>query len=119
MYYYSSGRFTIMKKQFLLAFYLFIPFQVMAIDDDSVYGWGAWAKGVEPAAGPVHRVTPPPAIKPDINFRPNENSAFLREAASVNRPAFRPAPDAAIGAIQLPNIVITTSDTPTTSRDQF
>lgn len=108
-----------MKKQFLLAIYLFLPFQVMAIDNDSVYGWGAWAEGIKPAAGPAHRVTPPPAKNPDINFRPNENSAFLREAAVTNRTAFTPAPDAVLGAAQLPNIVITTSDTPTTSRDQF
>ena len=69
-----------MKKQYLLSLILFLPFQVMSSDNDSVYDWGTWAKGIKPAAGPAARVTPPPAQRPEINFRPNENSAFLRDA---------------------------------------
>jgi len=98
----------------LLTFSLLLP-QISLADTDSVYSWGAWQSGIKPAAGPAARVTPPPAQQPDISFRPNENSAFLREAA----PTVRPAPPAVASAPQVPNVVITTSSTPTTPRDQF
>ena len=104
-----------MNKICLLALALFLPAQAMAVEQDSVYTWGAWAEGIQPAAGPVAQITPPPAEQPDVNFRPNENSAFLREASI----AFRPAPPAPGGGAQLPGIVIAPSTTVTTPRDQF
>jgi len=75
-----------MMKQIYFVLAALISTQAIAADKDSVYTWGAWAEGLKPAAGPVARVTPPPAQKPDVNFRPNENSAFLREAAPIRRP---------------------------------
>jgi len=72
-----------MKKIYLLALAAMLPAQTMAVENDSVYAWGAWEEGIQPAAGPVARITPPPAQKPDVNFRPNENSAFLREAVQI------------------------------------
>lgn len=99
-----------MKKAYLLTLALLLPVQSMAIEQDSVYTWGQWANGVKPAAGPVAKVTPPPAQTPDVNFRANESSAFLREATAT----FRPAPPVTPSAPQLPGIVIAPSDTPTT-----
>ncbi|MCW9047599.1 MAG: hypothetical protein OQK46_05915 [Gammaproteobacteria bacterium] len=99
-----------MKKTYLLTFAIFLSTQAMAVEQDSVYTWGAWAEGIQPAAGPVAKVTPPPAQTPNINFRPNENSAFLREAAIV----FRVAPPVITGAAQVPNVVIAPSSVPTT-----
>ncbi|MCW8935883.1 MAG: hypothetical protein OQK98_14260 [Gammaproteobacteria bacterium] len=79
-----------MKKAYLLTFAVLLSTQAMAAEEDSVYTWGAWAEGIQPAAGPVARVTPPPAQTPNINFRPNENSAFLREASTQARFATAP-----------------------------
>lgn len=77
-----------MKKIYLLALpALLLSSQAIGVEHDSVYTWGAWAQGIKPAAGPVASVTPAPAQKTDINFRPNENDAFLREATNI------PAPD--------------------------
>jgi len=70
-----------MKKTYLILFAVFLSTQAMAVEEDSVYTWGAWAEGIQPAAGPVARVTPPPVKTPNVNFRPNENAAFLREAS--------------------------------------
>ena len=69
-----------MNKTYLLTFALLLPIQAIAIEQDSVYTWGQWSESLQPAAGPAARVTPPPAKTPNVNFRPNENSAFLREA---------------------------------------
>ena len=99
-----------MKKTYLASLALLLSTQAMAVEQDSVYTWGEWAEGIQPAAGPVAKVTPPPAKTPNINFRPNENSAFLREAAI----SFRAAPPVAPGAAQIPNIVIAPSSVPTT-----
>lgn len=51
---------------------------------DSVYEWGAWELGLEPAAGgPAPSSNQALAVRgPGVNFRPNENSAF----APVTRP---------------------------------
>ena len=56
---------------------------------DSVYGWGAWELGLEPAAG-----GPPPspgralaAMEANVQFRPNENSAFSPDTRPVQIPA--------------------------------
>ena len=62
------------------------------------------AEGIQPAAGPVAKVTPPPAQTPNINFRPNENAAFLREAVV----SIRTAPAVSPSAPQLPSVVIVT-----------
>ena len=93
-----------------------LPAKAIALDQDSVYAWGKWAQGIQPAAGPEAKVTPPPAKTPNINFRPNENSAFLREAASI---AFRPAPPVTPDAPQVPNIIIAPTDTPTTPANRL
>ncbi|MDH5570669.1 MAG: hypothetical protein OEY89_02825 [Gammaproteobacteria bacterium] len=61
----------------LLLLALLLPLQSFA-GNDSVYEWGQWSQGIQPAAGGIQSVTPPPAYKPDVSFRPNENSAFLR-----------------------------------------
>lgn len=98
-----------MKKTILFTFAILLPIQAMAIEQDSVYTWGEWAEGIQPAAGPVAQVTPPPAQTPDVNFRPNENSAFLREATL----SFR-TPAASIGgAPQVPGITVTSISTRT------
>jgi len=101
-----------MKKTYLASLALLLSTQTMAVEQDSVYTWGEWAEGIQPAAGPVAKVTPPPAKTPNINFRPNENSAFLREAALGI--SFRAAPPVTPGAAQIPNIVIAPSSVPTT-----
>lgn len=51
---------------------------------DSVYEWGAWELGLEPAAGdPAPSSNQPLAVRgPGVKFRPNENSAF----SPVTRP---------------------------------
>ncbi len=72
-----------MKKAYLISLALLLPVQAIAVEKDSVYTWGDWSQGLKPAAGPVARVTPPPAKTPDVNFRANENAAFLREAVSA------------------------------------
>ncbi len=105
------------KNLYLLALALLLPFQAIAVDQDSVYTWGKWAEGLQPAAGPVAQVTPPPAQIPNINFRPNEAAAFSREAAQ--NIVFRPAPPVTPTAPQVPNIVIAPVDTPTTPVNQF
>lgn len=70
-----------MKIHYFLFFSFLLSASAHADQKDSVYSWGEWQNGIKPAAGgPAARVTPPPAQRPDINFRPNENSAFLREA---------------------------------------
>jgi len=105
-----------MKKTYLISLAVLLSTQAMAVEQDSVYTWGEWAEGIQPAAGPVAKVTPPPAQTPNVNFRPNENSAFLREAVATN---FRPAPPAAVGAPQVPTIVIAPSNTVTTPVNQL
>lgn len=94
-------------KKLLLGFAVIFPFQLFAADD-SVYSWGAWAEGIKPAAGPVASITPAPAQKPQVNFRPNENSAFARNHRPVvaTPPQIIATPAAPVGgANQLPNIV--------------
>ena len=100
-----------MKKTYLASLALLLSTQTMAVEQDSVYTWGEWAEGIQPAAGPVAKVTPPPAQTPNVNFRPNENSAFLREAALTFR-----APAAPItGAPQISGITVTPVSTPAIS----
>ena len=104
-------------KTLLLGLALFVPFQLVAAEDDSVYSWGAWSQGIKPAAGVVARVTPAPVEQPKVSFRPNENSAFSREVVTIDTPAIdvqlpTPAAPAAPGAPQLPNIVTVPAGTP-------
>jgi len=101
-----------MKSVYLLTLALLLPVQAMAVEKDSVYTWGTWAEGIKPAAGPVVKVTPPPAQTPDVNFRANETSAFLREAVAVIRV---PAPPVVPSAPQVSGVTITSVDTPTGS----
>jgi len=100
-----------MKNAYILTLALLLPIQSMAAEKDSVYTWGQWANGVKPAAGPVAKVTPPPAQTPDVNFRANESTAFLREAVAVIRV---PAPPVLSNAPQVPGVTITPISTPTT-----
>ena len=79
-----------MKSVYLLTLALLLPIQAMAVEKDSVYIWGTWAEGIKPAAGPVAKVTPPPAQTPDVNFRANETSAFLREAVRLFASSLHP-----------------------------
>ena len=97
-----------MKKIYLISLAALLSTQAMAVEQDSVYTWGEWAEGIQPAAGPVARVTPPPAQTPNVNFRPNENSAFLREAALTQRIPAAPVS----GAPQISGISVTTISTP-------
>jgi len=87
-----------------------ISTQSMAVEKDSVYTWGAWAEGLKPAAGPVARVTPPPAEKTDVLFRPNENAAFLREAVPFRTPNIITG----VGNIDTSRPIIVTPPTPVT-----
>ncbi len=106
-----------MTKFYFLSFLLMFTAQVAATetdaDDDiitdSVYIWGDWENGLKPAAGFSAKATPPPAKTPNINFRPNENSELVREAAST---VFPRAPSVN-GAPQLPNVGIAPINTPT------
>ncbi len=66
-----------MTKPILLAAAALFSTQLFAAD--SVYSWGDWSQGVKPAAGSIAQVTPPPAEKPQVSFRPNENRALTRE----------------------------------------
>lgn len=101
-------------KKMLLGFAVIIPFQLNAADEDSVYSWGNWSQGIQPAAGAVAQITPAPVDRPQVNFRPNENSAFARRELQVvdtpppaaatpiiptggERPAGSPAPTARPG----------------------
>ncbi len=59
---------------------------------DSVYSWGSWSQGIKPAAGPVASVTPPPAQKPQVNFRPNEAPNLTRTTVQIQPPAPVPVP---------------------------
>jgi len=85
----SKLRFTM--KTLLLGLALLVPFQLLAAEDDSVYSWGSWAQGIQPAAGAVAGLTPAPVEQPQVNFRPNENSAFSRRALQLV-PTPPPAP---------------------------
>jgi len=109
-------RHTTMNKAYILALAVILPSYAIAADTDSIHTWGAWAQNIQPAAGPVARVTPAPVIQPKVNFRPNENSAFTRTstvpAASVVVSV--PAP-AVAGVAQIPGITIAPVDAPVIS----
>ena len=87
-----------MNKAYILALAITLPSSAIAADTDSVHTWGAWAQNIQPAAGPIARVTPAPVIQPKVNFRPNENQAFTRSISSL------PAPDAVITPPEIPVI---------------
>lgn len=102
-----------MKYRYILAFALVLATQANAANKDSVYSWGAWTQNIQPAAGPALPVTPTAVTPTEVNFRPNENSAFNR-AAPVEVVVTLPIPAPAVipEAPQLPNIVIVPSSTP-------
>jgi hypothetical protein len=61
---------------------------------DSVYGWGSWELGVEPAAGgpvalPNNAINNRPA---NVHFRPNDNSVYALEKRSVVTVSQNPTP---------------------------
>jgi hypothetical protein len=73
-----------MKKLFLGLALLF-PLQALSADD-SVYTWGTWSQGIQPAAGPAaNAATPAPVQLSKVNIRPNENSAFNRVPSETER----------------------------------
>ena len=74
-------------KKLLCSIVLLLPLTAQA-DNDSVYSWGPWSQGIKPAAGDAMRLTPAAVEKPQVNFRPNENSAFSRTVV----PSINPAP---------------------------
>ncbi len=102
-----------MKKAYLLALALLLPVHAGATQHDSVYTWGKWSQGIQPAAGPVAKVTPPPVKTPNVNFRPNETAAFLREATVQARfataPILAPAPVTLAAQVTVIPITTTTS----------
>ena len=63
---------------------------VDAADDyaDSVYSWGVWELGLEPASG-----AQPPALTAlndrsrNLQFRPNDNAAFTTKSIPLGSPA--------------------------------
>ncbi len=75
------------KNLYLLSLALLLPLQAIAVEKDSVYTWGKWAEGLQPAAGPVAQVTPPPVQIVNVNLRANETSAFSRRVTGVPTPA--------------------------------
>ena len=91
---------TTMNKAYILALAITVPSYAIAADTDSIHIWGAWAQNIQPAAGPIARVTPAPVNQPKVNFRPNENSAFTRtslRAATPAQPGVTPAIPASPG----------------------
>lgn len=105
-----------MKKVTLLALALTIPAITTAADKDSVYAWGAWSQNIQPAAGPSIEVAPAAVSQPQVNFRPNENAAFNREAnIPVTPPPARPVTTdttAITIAADMDNVIETTPSTP-------
>jgi len=64
------------------------PQQIVSLNPKSVHSWGDWANGVKPAAGPgAVAVARFDVQKPNVNFRPNENSAFYRSTITNLIPA--------------------------------
>ena len=61
---------------------------------DSVYSWGSWELGVEPAAGgPV--ALPNNAVynrPPNVHFRPNDNSVYGLNRHNVTTVSLNPTP---------------------------
>ncbi len=52
---------------------------------DSVHSWGAWALGIEPAAGPrAPQNNPMNDRSASLKFRPNDNAAYSTIAIPVN-----------------------------------
>jgi hypothetical protein len=77
---------------------------------DSVYSWGIWELGIEPAAGPeapANRALNNRALS--LQFRPNDNAAYKIESvaipvgAPVNPPPSLPAPAFGSGVIDRTN----------------
>ena len=61
---------------------------------DSVYGWGSWELGIEPAAGgPIPVANQPVAVQSNPQqFRPNANNAFTQRGETVMTTNTIPAP---------------------------
>jgi len=85
-------------KKILLGLTMLFPLQAISADD-SVYTWGTWSQGIQPAAGPVaHVATPAPVQLAAVNLRPNEHSAFNRAPDDTARQAAEAARQAAEAA---------------------
>lgn len=50
---------------------------------DSVYNWGAWELGLEPASGPQPASRALNNRSRTLQFRPNDNAAFIPESIEV------------------------------------
>ena len=60
---------------------------------DSVYSWGAWELGIEPAAGPrAAQNTPMNDRSASLQFRPNDNAAFQTVALPEPQAPIPPIP---------------------------
>jgi hypothetical protein len=113
--FYSSWIFTYLSAIFLFALSatVFAATDSSAKSDeyvDSVYSWGIWELGIEPAAGPqapANRALNNRARS--LQFRPNDNAAFKIESvaipagAPVNPPPSIPAPAFGSGVIDRAN----------------
>lgn len=65
---------------------------------DSVYSWGIWELGLEPASGP--QASANHAINDRsrrLQFRPNDNAAYISQSVPVP-PALPPVPTPIVGA---------------------
>ena len=67
-------------KKLILSMALLLPIHT-AFADDSVYAWGSWSQGIQPAAGGIASATPTSAQTPNVKFRPNEHPALNRGTA--------------------------------------
>ena len=71
---------------------------------DSVYSWGIWELGLEPASGPqapADNTMNDRSMK--LQFRPNDNAAYMTQSISVPPPA-APVPPPVIPAPTIPSV---------------
>jgi len=89
-------------KKLLLSLAMLFPLQAIAADD-SVYTWGAWSQGIQPAAGVAHAAIPAPIQTPNTSFRPNEHSAFERISFDTARQRLAATTFSSLAAIATAN----------------
>lgn len=73
-----------MKKVNCLVFATLLS-STNAMANDSVYSWGSWSQGIQPAAGITATLTPPPSQLTQVDLRPNETTALTRTATALTR----------------------------------
>ena len=72
---------------------------------DSVYSWGIWELGIEPAAGP--QVPANTALNNralNLQFRPNDNAAYKIQSVAVPTTTITPPPPAPVIPPAIPSI---------------